>query len=95
MENREIYIICTRDSRGRYVRAATSNRAKAHADAERCAGEYVELYAYALTERQQIRQEPGAPTPPDVPAVVEVLHLTNAKGEFLNVEIYRVQEPGQ
>lgn len=99
MPNREIYIICTLSdmpgSRGRYVKTATTDRAKATATADKIAADCLELYGLLPTERQTIQQEPGGPVDPEAPAVVEVLHLRNAKGDYFNVEIYRVQEPGQ
>ena len=92
METNQIFIICTWNQRGRFIKTATRNEARA----EQSAARLVDMFkttGYTLGETQIIPDaEQLEPTGPGVPDVIKVYHLRNEAGEWLNVELYRVEE---
>lgn len=92
MNTTRIYIICTYNAGGRYVRTGTNDANRAGAEAARL----VESFAadgWNLTETQIIPDsEQPEPIEPGFPAVIQVFHLRNAAGDWCNIEVYRVEE---
>ena len=91
MSKTRIYIICTYNSRGRYVQTATPNRNRAALLAARLVEDYT-ADGWNNTETQTIPADEWKQAGPGVPAVVEVTHLRNAAGDWCNVELYRVED---
>lgn len=92
MGNRKIYIICTYNSRGRYIKTATTNAARADALARRVVEAYT-ASGYTLTETQDLPNGDGwEQDGPGVSSVVRVYHLHTAADDWQNVELYRVEE---
>ena len=83
----KVYVICTRDGNGRYVKGATTDRNRAEATAERLAQAYA-ADGYELTERQHVRDG----WHDDAPDVIEVWHLRNTAGGWCNVELYATDD---
>lgn len=86
-----IFVICTCSARGRYVRTASTSRPRAEKEAARIV-EGLALEGWTLEAKQT-----PAPGDPDgeaagVPAVVEVSHLKNPAGEWLNVELLLIYQ---
>lgn len=92
MNTTRIYIICTYNAGGRYVQTGTTDANRAGAEAARLADDYAAA-GWNLTETQTI---PDSEQPerigPGFPAVIQVLHLRNAAGDWCNIEVYRVEE---
>lgn len=87
-----IYIICTCNQRGRFVKTATTDETRADASAARLVDWFASM-GWNVEETQTIPDgEQLEPTGPGVPDVIQVYHLRNAAGEWLNVEIYRVED---
>lgn len=82
----KVYVICTRDGNGRYVKGATTDRNRAEATVERLAQAYA-ADGYELTERQHVRDG----WHDDAPDVIEVLHLRQTGG-WCNVELYATDD---
>lgn len=91
MSKTRIYIICTYNSRGRYVQTATPNRNRAALLVARLVEDYT-ADGWNNTETQTIPADEWKQAGPGVPAVVEVAHLRNAAGDWCNVELYRVED---
>ena len=83
------YVICTYSSRGRYVLDGTTDRRRAEDKARKVTAGYMGD-GYELTEptAQRVRE----PVDDDTPAVVIVWHLRAPGGDWLNVEVYEIQE---
>lgn len=90
MSDTKIYIICTYNNGGRYVKTATTNRERADVEAARV----VEGYAadgWTVRQTEQIPAGEWGEGPGD-PSVIEVFHLRNAAGDWCNVELYEIDE---
>lgn len=88
----KIYILCTYNECGRFVKTATTDETRA----EVLAARLVRAFSSMGWNNEETQIIPDAeqlePTGPGVPDVIKVYHLRNAAGEWLNVEIYRVEE---
>ncbi len=92
MQYNEIYIICTYNKRGRYIKTATTNQERAEALAALLIGLYKNA-GFSLTGTKDVENggewtEDG----PGIATVVKVYHLENPAGDFQNVEVYRVED---
>ncbi len=88
----KIYIICTHNERGRFVKTATTDETRAEVLAARLVRGF-SVMGWNNKENQIIPDtEQLEPTGPGVPDVIKVYHLRNAAGDWCNVELYRVED---
>ncbi len=87
----EIFIICTCNDRGRYVKTATTDETNAEALARRVVEAFT-ASGYKLTELQNVRAGEWEQDGPGIVSVVRVYHLHTPAGAWENVELYRVEE---
>ena len=90
MQTTEIYIICTYYKGGRYVQTATTDRARADAEAARVIAGYT-ADGWELEQTQKIAPGEYGEGPGD-PSTIEVFHLRHKDGDFCNVELYQVED---